>query len=63
MHSPNKTFFKTSAERLTYKPVNVVDLTASQLTNTSSIDTTVQELEDVLDRRLTLDEIEVDMSF
>jgi len=44
---------------LTYKPVNVIDLTASQLTNTPSIDTTVQELEDVLERRLTLHEIQV----
>jgi hypothetical protein len=48
---------------LTYKPVNIIDLTASQLTNTPSIDTTVQELEDVLDRRLTSPEIQVDMIF
>ncbi|CAF3690242.1 unnamed protein product [Rotaria sordida] len=48
----------TSTERLTYKPVNIIDLTASQLTHTPSIDTTVQELEDVLERRLTLDEIQ-----
>jgi len=46
---------------LTYKPVDIIDLTASQLTNTPSIDTTVQELEDVLERRLTLDEIQVNM--
>jgi hypothetical protein len=39
----------------------VIDLTASQLTNTGSIDTTVQELEDILDRRLTSPEIQVDM--
>jgi hypothetical protein len=39
----------------------VIDLTASQLTNTGSIDTTVQELEDILDRRLTSPEIQVDI--
>jgi hypothetical protein len=44
-----------------YKPVNVIDLTASQLENPPSIDTTVQELEDVLERRLTSPEIQVDM--
>ncbi|CAF3029187.1 unnamed protein product, partial [Rotaria sp. Silwood2] len=48
----------TSTERLTYKPVNIIDLTASQLTYIPSIDTTIQELEDVLQRRLTLDEIQ-----
>jgi hypothetical protein len=47
---------------LTYKPVNAVDLTASQLlTDTPSIDTTIQELEDVLARRLTAPEIQVDI--
>ncbi|CAF4805570.1 unnamed protein product [Rotaria sp. Silwood1] len=48
----------TSTERLTYKPVNIIDLTASQLTHNPSIDRTIQELEDVLERRLTLDEIQ-----
>ncbi len=48
---------------MTYKPVNVIDLTASQLTNNPSIDTTVQELEDVLERRLTLHEIQVKYDF
>ena len=52
-------FFQTSTERLMYKPINAIDLTASQLTNSPSIDTTVQELEDVLGRRLTLEEIQV----
>ncbi len=48
---------------MTYKPVNAVDLTASQLlTDTPSIDTTIQELEDVLARRLTAPEIQVDMN-
>jgi hypothetical protein len=39
--------------------VNIIDLTASQLTDTPSIDTTIQELEDVLTRRLTAPEIQV----
>ena len=51
-------FFQTSTERLMYKPINAIDLTASQLTN-PPIDTTVQELEDVLGRRLTVEEIQV----
>jgi hypothetical protein len=46
---------------LTYKPVDIIDLTASQLMNIPSADTTVQELEDVLERRLTLDEIQVNI--
>lgn len=52
-------FLQTSTERLMYKPVNVIDLTASQLVDKSSIDRTVEELEDVLERRLTTPEIEV----
>lgn len=53
--------FQTSTERLSYKPVNIIDLTASQLADTPSIHTKVQELEDVLDRRLTLPEIQVNI--
>ncbi|CAF4768331.1 unnamed protein product, partial [Rotaria sp. Silwood2] len=37
--------------------------TASQLTYIPSIDTTIKELEDVLQRRLTLDEIQVGDNF
>ncbi|CAF3800448.1 unnamed protein product, partial [Adineta steineri] len=48
----------TSTERSTYKPLNIIDMAGSQLTNKASIDGTIEELEDVLDRRLTLPEIE-----
>jgi len=44
-----------------YKPFNIIDLTASQLTNTPSIDGTIEELEGVLNRRLTLPEAQVNM--
>ncbi|CAF4422746.1 unnamed protein product, partial [Adineta steineri] len=53
----------TSTERSTYKPLNIIDMAGSQLTNKASIDGTIEELEDVLDRRLTLPEIEVDIIF
>jgi len=52
---------KTPVERLMYKPFNIIDLTASQLTNTPSIDGTIEELEGVLNRRLTLPEAQVNM--
>ncbi|CAF4291211.1 unnamed protein product, partial [Adineta steineri] len=48
----------TSTERSTYKPLNIIDMAGSQLTNKASVDGTIEELEDVLDRRLTLPEID-----
>ncbi len=38
-------------------------MTGSQLIDTHSIDTKIQELEDVLERRLTSHEIQVDIIF